>query len=432
MTDIVVLVVSAAEGVQPQTIESINHARAAGVPIVVAMNKIDRPDANEAQVLGQLAAQNLNPAEWGGDTEVIRTSAVTGRGITELIEMLDYQASLLDLKADPTVPARGTVIESSISSGLGPVATVLVQDGTLRVGDVMLAGPGYGRIRTLLNDRGESIQEAPPSTPVVVAGLSDSPMAGDKFYDVEDDVDRAKSIAEERSTQLRQNSLVMRNTATTLNNLYEQIQAGQVKTINLIIKGDVQGSVETLSKTVTDANTDEVKVRVIHAAVGPINESDVELADASTAVIIGFNVVPDEAARSMAEQRRVEVRTYRIIYEIFDDLKKALSGLLAPEIREKLHGHVEIRQVFKVSRMGNIAGCFVTDGHVQRGSRIRLIRGGAVITDDIAIETLRRVKDDVKEVKAGLECGIKLAGYDDIKIGDVLEAYIRETIQRTL
>jgi translation initiation factor IF-2 len=432
MTDIVVLVVSAAEGVQPQTIESINHARAAGVPIVVAMNKIDRPDANEAQVLGQLAAQNLNPAEWGGDTEVIRTSAVTGRGITELIEMLDYQASLLDLKADPTVPARGTVIESSISSGLGPIATVLVQDGTLRVGDVMLAGPGYGRIRTILNDRGESIQEAPPSTPVVVAGLSDSPMAGDKFYDVEDDVDRAKSIAEERSTHLRQNSLVMRNTATTLNNLYEQIQAGQVKTINLIIKGDVQGSVETLSKTVTDANTDEVKVRVIHAAVGPINESDVELADASTAVIIGFNVVPDEAARSMAEQRRVEVRTYRIIYEIFDDLKKALSGLLAPEIREKLHGHVEIRQVFKVSRMGNIAGCFVTDGHVQRGSRIRLIRGGAVITDDIAIETLRRVKDDVKEVKAGLECGIKLSGYDDIKIGDVLEAYIRETIQRTL
>jgi translation initiation factor IF-2 len=432
MTDIVVLVVSAAEGVQPQTIESINHARAAGVPIVVAMNKIDRPDANEAQVLGQLAANELNPVEYGGETEVIRTSAVTGQGITELIEMLDYQATLLDLKADPTLPARGTVIEASINAGLGPVATVLVQDGTLRVGDVMLAGPGFGRIRTLLNDRGESIQEATPSMPVVVAGLSDSPMAGDKFYAVEDDMDRARSIAEERSTKLRQNSLALRNTATTLNNLYEQIQAGQVKTINLIIKADVQGSVETLAKTVTDANTDEVKVRVIHAAVGPINESDVELADASAAVIIGFNVVPDEAARAMAEQRRVEVRTYRVIYEIFDDLKKALSGLLAPEIREKLHGHAEVRQVFKVSRMGNIAGCLVTDGHVQRGSRIRLIRGGTVITDDIAIETLRRVKDDVKEVKAGLECGIKLAGYDDIKVGDVFEAYIRETIQRTL
>jgi translation initiation factor IF-2 len=432
MTDIVVLVVSAAEGVQPQTIESLNHAKAAEVPIVVALNKIDRPDANPDMVLGQLAGQGLNPVEWGGDTEVVRTSAVTGQGIPELIDMLDFQAGLLDLKANPSVPARGTVIESSINPGLGPVATVLVQNGTLRVGDTLLAGPGYGRIRTLLNDRGESIQEALPSTPVVVAGLSDSPQAGDKFFDLQDNMDRARSIAEERSMQQRQTQLAQRNTATTLNNLYDQIQAGQVKTINLIIKGDVQGSVETLSKTVTDANTEEVKVRVIHAAVGPINESDVELADASGGVIIGFNVVPDEAARSMAEQRRVEIRTYRVIYEIFDDLKKALSGLLAPEIREKLHGHAEIRQVFKVSKIGNIAGCFVTDGHVQRGSRIRLVRGGTIITDDIAIETLRRLKDDVKEVKAGLECGIKLAGYDDIKIGDVMEAYIRETIQRTL
>jgi translation initiation factor IF-2 len=432
MTDIVVLVVSAAEGVQPQTIESLNHARAAEVPIVVALNKIDRPDANPDMVLGQLAGQGLNPVEWGGDTEVVRTSAVTGQGIQELIEMLDFQASLLELKADPTVPARGTVIESTINPGLGPVATVLVQDGMLRVGDTLLAGPGYGRIRTLLNDRGESIQEASPSTPVVVAGLSDAPQAGDMFFDLQDDTDRARSIAEERSTQQRQTQLAERNTATTLNNLYDQIQAGQVKTINLIVKGDVQGSVETLAKTVTDANTDEVKVRVIHSAVGPINESDVELADASGAVIIGFNVVPDEAARSMAEQRRVEIRTYRVIYEIFDDLKKALSGLLAPEIREKLHGHAEIRQVFKVSRIGNIAGCFVTDGHIQRGSRIRLVRGGTIITDDIAIDTLRRVKDDVKEVKAGLECGIKLAGYDDIKVGDVMEAYVRETIQRTL
>ena len=431
MTDIVVLVVSAAEGVQPQTIESINHARAAEVPIVVALNKIDRPDANPDMVLGQLAANGLNPVEWGGDTEVVRTSATTGQGIPELIETLDYQAELLELKADPTIPARGSVIEASVSPGLGPVATVLVQEGTLRVGDVVLSGPGYGRIRILLNDRGESIQEASPSTPVVISGLSDTPNSGDKFF-VSDDFDRARSIAEERSTMQRQTQLVQRNTATTLSNLYEQIQAGQVKTINIIIKGDVQGSVETLAKTVTDANTDEVKVRVIHSAVGPINESDVELADASAAVIIGFNVVADEAARAMAEQRRVEIRTYRVIYEIFDDLKKALSGLLQPEIREKLHGHVEVRQIFKVSRMGNIAGCFVTDGHVQRGSRIRLIRGGTIITDDLAIETLRRVKDDVKEVKAGLECGIKLHGYDDIKIGDVFEAYIRETIQRTL
>ena len=430
MTDVVVLVVAAVEGVMPQTIESINHARAAGVPIVVALNKIDRPDANPDMVLGQLAQNNLNPVEWGGDTEVIRTSATTGQGIKELIEILDYQAELLDLKADPTAPARGTVIESRIDPGLGSVATVLVQDGTLKVGDVILSGPGYGRIRSLLDDHGKQITEAGPSMPVIVSGLSLLPDSGDKFY-VLDDNERARSIAAERATQSRQTELA-KQSKVTLDTLFATMKAGDVKTINLIIKGDVQGSVETLAATVTDQNTDEVKIRVIHSAVGPINESDVELADASKAVIIGFNVVPDEAARAMAEQRRIEVRTYRVIYEIFDDLKKALSGMLEPEIREKLHGHVEVRQVFKVSRLGNIAGCFVTDGHIQRGSKIRLTRGGIVITEDLAIETLRRLKDDVKEVKAGFECGIKLAGYDDIKVGDRFEAYIRETIQRTL
>ncbi len=430
MTDVVVLVVSAAEGVQPQTVESINHARAAEVPIVVAMNKIDRPDANEQQVLGQLAAQGLNPVEWGGDIEVVRTSAVTGQGIKDLIEILDYQAELLELKANPDAPARGAVIESRIDPGLGAVATVLVQDGTLRVGDVILSGPGYGRIRSLINDRGEMIQEAGPATPVIVSGLDELPGSGDKFYVIEN-IDRARSIAEERQAQLRQNQLGGK-TQVSLSNLMDTIKAGEVKTINLIIKGDVQGSVETLQKTVTDANTDEVRVRVIHAAVGGITESDVELADASTAVIIGFHVVPDESARAMAEQRRVEIRLYRVIYEIFDDLKKALSGLLEPETREKLHGHAEIRQVFKVSRVGNIAGCMVTDGHIQRGSKIRLSRGGIVITEDLSIETLRRLKDDVKEVKSGFECGIKLANYDDIKIGDIMEAYIRETFQRTL
>jgi translation initiation factor IF-2 len=400
------------------------------VPIVVALNKIDRPDANPDMVLGQLAQQGLNPVEWGGETEVIRTSAITGQGIKELIEILDYQSQLLELKADPTAPARGAVIESRVDAGLGAVATVLVQDGTLHVGDVILSGAGYGRIRSLINDRGEMIQEAPPATPVIVSGLNVLPGAGDKFF-VLDDFDRARSIAAERATMSRQNVL-SQQTKVTLDNLFDTMKAGDVKTINLIVKGDVQGSVETLAKTVTDANTDEVKVRVIHSAVGGITESDVELADASNAVIIGFHVVPDESARQMAEQRRVEIRLYRVIYEIFDDLKKALSGLLEPEVREKLHGHVEVRQVFKVSKIGNIAGCFVTDGHIQRGSKIRLIRDGKVITEDLAIETLRRVKDDVKEVKAGFECGIKLAGYDDIKIGDRFEAYIRETFQRTL
>jgi len=437
MTDVVVLVVAAVEGVMPQTIESINHARAAKVPIVVAMNKIDRADANPDMVLGQLAAQGLNPVEWGGDTEVIRTSAQTGQGIPELIEILDYQAQLLDLKADPSAPARGTVIEARVDQGLGSVGTMLVQDGTLRVGDVMISGQGHGRIRTLLNDRGESIKEAGPSTPVIVSGLNNVPNAGDKFY-VVDDADRAREIAEEREILQRQKELAARNqTVNSADALYAQMKAGQTKTINLIIKADVQGSVETLVKTVGDQNTEEVKVQVIHSAVGGITESDVELAAATkdvneSTVIVGFHVIPDEKARQLAEQLHVEIRTYQVIYEIFDDLKKALSGMLEPETREKLHGHVEVRAVFKVSRLGNIAGCFVTDGHIQRGSKIRLIRGGNVITEDLTIESLKRVKDDVREVKSGLECGIKLNGYDDIKIGDVFEAYIRETFQRTL
>jgi translation initiation factor IF-2 len=437
MTDVVVLVVGAVEGVQPQTIESINHARAAGVPIVVAMNKIDRPEAQEQKVLGELAGQNLNPVEWGGDTEVIRTSAVTGQGVPDLIETLDLQSQLLELKANPKAPARGTVIESKIDPGLGPVATVLVQDGTLKVGDVMLSGPGFGRIRQLLDDNAKPIKQAGPSTPVIVSGLSELPAAGDKFFVVEN-IDRARSIAEERANLARMKELAGQNRVTA-DNLIDTIKAGDVQTINLIIKADVQGSVETLTKSVTDQNTEEVKVRVIHSGVGAINESDVQLAMATKAkptdnrvAIIGFHVTTEDAARQLAEQNHVDVKLYRVIYEIFDDLKKALSGMLTPEEREKLHGHAEIRQVFKVSRVGNIAGCMCTDGHIQRGSKIRLIRGGVIITEDLSIETLRRVKDDVKEVKAGFECGIKLAGYDDIKVGDRLEAYIRETFQRTL
>ncbi len=438
MTDVVVLVIGAVEGMMPQTIESINHARAAGVPIVVAMNKIDRPDANPDMVLGQLATQGLNPVEYGGDTEVIRTSATTGQGVNDLIEVLDLQSQLLELKANPKTPARGTVIESNIDPGLGSVATVLVQDGTLKVGDVMLSGPGYGRIRQLLNDKRKPIKEAGPSTPVIVSGLNNLPAAGDKFF-VIDDIDRARSIAEERSTMSRQNQLAGLNRVTNAENLLDTIKAGDVQTINLIIKADVQGSVETLVKSVTDQNTDEVKVRVIHSGVGAVNESDVQLAMATKTkptdnrvAIIGFHVTTEDTARQLAEQNHVDVKQYRVIYEIFDDLKKALSGMLAPEEREKLHGHVEVRQVFKVSRIGNIAGCMVTDGHIQRGSKIRLIRGGTIITEDLTIETLRRVKDDVKEVKSGFECGIKLAGYDDIKVGDVFEAYVRETFERTL
>jgi translation initiation factor IF-2 len=440
MTDVVVLVVSAAEGVQPQTIESINHARAAGVPIVVAMNKIDRADANPDMVLGQLAKEGLNPVEWGGDIEVKRVSALTGQGIPELIEVLDLQSQIMELKTDPTQPARGTVIESQMAEGMGSVATVLVQEGTLSVGDIAIAGNGYGRIRSLTNDRGESIQKAGAATPVIVSGLSATPDAGAKFYVVED-MERAKTIAEERATQSRQTHLSSA-TRITADNIMAHMGAGLARTINLIIKADVQGSVETLSKSVMDSNTEEVRVKVIHCGVGAINESDVQLAMATRAsfddpkkdkvAVIGFHVVPDEAARVVAEQNHIDVKLYRVIYEIFDDLKKALSGMLKPEVREKLHGHAEIRQVFKVSKVGNIGGCMVTDGHIQRGSRIRLIRDGTVITEDLSLESLRRVKDDAKEVKSGFECGIKIAGYDDIKVGDILEAYVREEFDRTL
>ena len=430
MTDVVVLVVSAAEGVQPQTIESINHARAAKVPLVVAMNKIDRADANPDMVLGQLAKEGLNPVEWGGDTEVVRTSAQSGQGISDLIEMLDYQSELLQLKTDPTAPVRGVVIESRMAEGLGPVATVLVQDGKLKPGDVLLCGGTYGKVRRMLNDRGEPLKEATASMPVVVSGLAALPNAGDKVFQL-DDFDQARAICEEREALERAKDLAGKGTVS-LDSILDSMKQQQVKEVRLIIKADVQGSVETLEKAVLESNTEEVKVRVIHAAAGPINESDVELADASKGVIIGFNVVPDDAARQMAEQRRIEVRLYRVIYEILDDLKKALSGMLEPEIREKFHGRAEIRQVFKVSKVGNIAGCMVSEGHIQRGSKIRLIRNGAVVVQDLSLESLRRVKDDVREVKQGFECGLKLAGYDDIKVGDTVEAYIRETIQRTL
>jgi translation initiation factor IF-2 len=441
MTDVVVLVVAAVEGVMPQTVESINHAKAAGVPIVVALNKIDRPDANPDMVLGQLAGNGLNPVEWGGDTEVIRTSAVTGQGIPELIDILDYQSQLLELKADPDSPARGTVIESRIDPGLGAAATVLVQDGTLKLGDVILCGAGYGRIRQIQDDNGKPVREAGPSTPVIISGLNEVPASGDKFY-VVDDSERARAIATDRANRARQAQLAGQNRVTA-DNLLSTMKAGDVSTIHLIIKADVQGSVETLVKTVGGQNTEEVQVKVIHSGVGAINESDVELAmatrinpqDPSTprrVAIIGFHVVPDDTARIVAEQNHIDIKLYRVIYEIFDDLKKALSGMLTPEEREKLHGHVEVRQVFKVSRVGNIAGCMVTDGHIQRGSKIRLIRDGKVITEDLSIETLRRLKEDVKEVKSGFECGIKLANYDDIKVGDRFEAYVRETIQRTL
>jgi translation initiation factor IF-2 len=430
MTDVVVLVVAADDGVMPQTIESINHAKAAGVPIVVAMNKIDKAEANPNKVLGQLAEQGLNPAEWGGDTEVVRTSAVSGQGVKELIEYLDYTATLKELKASPALPARGAVIEAFMDPNRGVVARVLVQNGTLHVGDTLVCGPAWGRVRSISDDKGKQIQEAGPSSPVEVIGLDGAPAPGDKFYAL-DDANQARDMAEERSQTDREGEIAQRR-KVTLENLFDTIQQGSVKELAVILKGDVQGSVDVLKHLLTEELSKEVKVRLLHAAVGGITESDVLLAEASQAIIIGFSVVPDEAARKLAEDTGVEIRTYRIIYEITDDIRKALTGMLAPTKQDQIMGHAEIRQIIKVSKVGNIGGCIVTDGLLQRNNKYRLTREGAIVVENLTLESLKRFKEDVKEVRGGLECGVKLAGYDDIKIGDRLEAYKTVDVARTL
>ena len=430
MTDVVVLVVAADDGVMPQTVESINHAKAAGVPIVVALNKIDKAEANPNKVLGQLAENGLNPAEWGGDTEVVRTSAVSGQGIKELIEYLDYTATLKDLKASPTLPARGAVIESFMDPNRGVVARVLVQNGTLKIGDTLVCGPAWGRVRSITDDKGKQIETAGPSSPVEVIGLDVVPGSGDKFY-VLSDANEARDIAEDRKMSDRQGEIAQRS-KVTLENLYDTIQKGAIKELRVILKADVQGSVDVLRTLLTEELSKEVKVRLLHAAVGGITESDVLLAEASDAIIIGFSVVPDETARKLAEDEGVEVRLYRIIYEITDDIRKALTGMLAPTKQDQVLGHAEIRQVIKVSRHGNIAGCMVTDGLLQRNNKYRLIRDGAVITENLTLDSLKRFKEDVKEVRAGIECGIKLAGYDDVKVGDRVEAYKTVDVARTL
>jgi translation initiation factor IF-2 len=430
MTDVVVLVVAADDGVMPQTVESINHAKAAGVPIVVAMNKIDKAEANPNKVLGQLAENGLNPAEWGGDTEVVRTSATTGQGVKELIEYLDYVATLRELKASPSLPGRGAVIESFMDPNRGVVARILVQNGTLKIGDTVVCGPAWGRVRSITDDKGKQITEAGPASPVEVIGLDTVPGSGDKLYAIPD-ANEAREIADERKQADRAGEIAQRS-KVTLENLFDTIQQGTVKELRVILKGDVQGSVDVLKQLLTEELSKEVKVRLLHAAVGGISESDVLLAEASDAIIIGFSVVPDETARKLAETLGVEVRLYRIIYEITDDIRKALTGMLAPTKQDQVLGHLEIRQVIKVSRVGNIAGCMVTDGLIQRNNKFRLIRDGNVITENLTLDSLKRFKEDVKEVRGGLECGIKLAGYDDIKVGDRVEAYKTVDVARTL
>jgi translation initiation factor IF-2 len=437
LTDVVVLVVSAPEGVMPQTVESINHAKAAGVPIVVALNKVDRPDATEPQIqktLGQLAAAGLNVVEWGGDTEMVRVSAQTGQGIPELLNILDLQSSVLELKADFEGPAQGTVIEAKVEEGRGAVANMLVQQGRIKVGDFIVMGRAFGRVRDMTDDKGKRIKEALPPMPIQISGINEVCDAGDKFY-VTPSLKQAEEAAEQRRDRERHTALAAPK--LTLDSLFSQMQNAQAtepvaKEIRIILKTDQQGTVDVLRAECEKIKTDEVKVRVIDAAVGGITESNVILADASKAIIIGFNVIPSGKARQMAEQKGVELRTYQVIYDITEDLRKAAEGLLAPEIREEVLGHAEVRAVFKVSKVGNIAGCYVTDGTVQRDALIRVTRNGIVVEHDRKLAQLKRVKDDAKEVRSGTECGMKIDGYDDIKEGDVLECYRKTEVKRTL
>jgi len=430
MTDIVVLVVAADDGVMPQTVEAIHHAKAAGVEILVALNKIDLPGVDLHRVYGQLAEHDLTPAEWGGQTEIIKTSALTGQGIEDLIEHLDYVAELKNYQADPTLPAMGWVVEARMTPSRGAVATLLVKEGELKKGDIVLAGGAYGRVRTITDSWGRPVKKATPSMPVEITGLDGIPQAGDKFYCLAD-INTAKQAAEEIRTLSREESLAKRS-QVTLDNLFSHIEAGKIKELNLIVRADVQGSVDVLVRYLTELSTPEVKVKVIHAGVGGITEGDVVLAQASDAIIIGFNVVPEDRVRQMAENLRVDIRLYNVIYRITEDLKAAMSGLLEPVEQEKTLGRLVVRNTFRISGVGTIAGCFVENGVVTKNAKLRLIRNNVVVKDDCTIESLRHFKDDVREVKAGLECGIKIAGFDDVKTGDVLEAYEVVQVARTL
>ena len=432
ITDIAVLVVAADDGVMPQTVESINHAKAANVPIVVALNKIDKPEATDAniqRILGQLAGHELSPVEWGGKTEVVRVSAVKGVGIESLLDTIDLQAQLMELQADAGGPARGTVIEARMVEGRGPVANVLIQEGRVKVGDFIVIGRAYGRVRDMTDDRGQRLREAGPSTPLEISGLSAVPDAGDRAYVVES-LRIAEDAAQQRVAHEREKALAAPR--VTLDNIFAQMKGAARKEFNLVVKGDVQGSVETLKRALEDISTDEVNIRVLHTAVGGITEADVSLAEASGAIVLGFHVIASARARELAEQRHVEIRTYQIIYELLDEVRQAASGLLAPEQREEILGHATVREVFKITKVGMVAGCYVTDGVIERNARIRVTRGDIVIENNRVLEQLRRFKDDVKEVRSGQECGMKIEGYDDIKPGDVLECYKTVTVARQI
>jgi translation initiation factor IF-2 len=427
VTDLVVLVVAADDGVKPQTVEAINHSRAAKVPIIVAINKIDRPDANLEKVKKGLSEHGLVSEDWGGDTIFVPVSARTQEGIPHLLEMLLLQADVLELKANPEKLARGTIVEAKLDRGRGPVATVLVQEGTLRVGDPFVCGVFHGRVRAMIDDRGSKIEEAPPSLPVEILGFQGVPEAGDSFVALADET-KAREVADYRRSKQRESELV-KSSKVSLEELYAQIRSGDVKELSVVVKGDVHGSVEALSDAMNRLSTDEVKLRVIHGSVGGITESDILLAAASNAVVIGFNVRPEAKAANLAAQEGVDVRLYTVIYEAMADIKAAMEGMLEPTYREQVQGRVEVREVFNIRGVGAVAGCHVRDGKVQRSSLVRLLRDQVVVHEG-KLASLRRFKDDVREVGAGYECGLALEGYQDLKVGDVVEAYERVPVIR--
>ena len=422
-TDIAILVVAADDGIMPQTIEAINHAKAANVQIIVAMNKMDKPDANPDRILQQLTEHSLVPEEWGGDVICVPVSAKTHEGIDKLLEIVLLVAEMLELKANPDRKAKGVVIEARLDKGRGPVATLLVQNGTLNSGDIIVAGTSVGRVRLMTDENGKQVKSAGPSVPVEITGLAETPAAGDSFDAVSDER-LARELVEQRKDKAKK-ELFEAKEKVTLDNLFNQLSEGDLKQLNIIIKADVQGSVEAVKQSLEKLSNEEVKVTVIHGGVGAINESDVMLAQTSGAIIVGFNVRPDSVAKAAAERDGVDIRTYRVIYECIEEIEAAMKGMLAPKFRESILGTVEVRDVYKISNVGTIAGCYVTNGKVSRNCKIRVIRDGVVIAED-AISSLRRFKDDVKEVAQNFECGIGLEKFADIKLGDQFEAFIME------
>ena len=425
VTDIAILVVAADDGIMPQTIESINHAKAANIPLVVAINKMDTVGANPERIKQQLTEYDIVPEEWGGDTIVCPISAKTGMGIDNLLENLVILAEVQELKANPNRAAKGAVIEARLDKGRGPIMTVLVQNGTLKLGDIIIAGTAVGRVRTMINDKGVRITEAGPSVPVEISGMSEVPSAGDTFNAVADER-MARELVEERKIQ-QKNAAFGANKKVSLEDLFSQIQAGEMKTLNIIVKADVQGSAEAVKASLEKITNEEVRVKVIHSGVGAINESDVMLAATSGAIIVGFNVRPDNAARDNAARSNVDMRMYRVIYDCINEIESAMKGMLAPKFKEAIIGHAEVRETYKVSKVGTVTGCYVTDGKIQRGCSVRVLRDNVVIHEG-ELASLRRFKDDVKEVANGYECGMQVEKFNDIKVGDIIECFVMEQV----